>query len=94
MVTGMATVGVIDNFITYIAVEVSLWQFHFLRSMIAVPAIVGFGLLAGWTLRPLRLWPVLGRICFCLAPCSSILAVWGSFPFRPWRLAFSRRRYW
>ena len=33
MVTGMATVGVIDNFITYIAVEVSLWQFHFLRSI-------------------------------------------------------------
>ena len=51
MVTGMATVGVIDNFITYIAVEVSLWQFHFLRSMIAVPAIVAFGLLAGWTLH-------------------------------------------
>ena len=60
MVTGMATVGVIDNFITYIAVEVSLWQFHFLRSMIAVPAIVGFGLMAGWTLRPFKAMARLG----------------------------------
>ena len=80
MVTGMATVGVIDNFITYIAVEVSLWQFHFLRSMIAVPAIVGFGLMAGWTLRPLRLWPVLGRNMFLSGAMFVYFGCLGFFP--------------
>ena len=80
MVTGMATVGVIDNFITYIAVEVSLWQFHFLRSMIAVPAILGFGLLAGWTLRPLRLWPVLGRNMFLSGAMFVYFGCLGFFP--------------
>ena len=47
MVTGMAIVGIIDNFIKFIAVEISLWQFHFLRSLIAVPVIVVFGLVVG-----------------------------------------------
>ena len=40
MVTGMAILGVIDNFMKFIAVEISLWQFHFVRSLIAVPVIV------------------------------------------------------
>ena len=64
MVTGMAILGVIDNFMKFIAVEISLWQFHFVRSLIAVPVIVVFGLLSGWDLKPKRLWPVLGRNMF------------------------------
>ena len=64
MVTGMAILGIIDNFMKFIAVEISLWQFHFVRSFIAVPVIVIFGLLAGWDLRTKRLWPVLGRNMF------------------------------
>ena len=48
MVTGMAILGVIDNFMKFIAVEISLWQFHFVRSLIAVPVIVVFG----WDLNP------------------------------------------
>ena len=64
MVTGMAIVGVIDNFMKFIAVEISLWQFHFVRSLIAVPVILIFGLLLGWDLKPKRLWPVLARNIF------------------------------
>ncbi len=52
MVTGMAILGIIDNFMKFIAVEISLWQFHFVRSLIAVPVIVVFGLLLGWDLNP------------------------------------------
>ena len=92
MVTGMATVGVIDNFITYIAVEVSLWQFHFLRSMIAVPAIVGFGLMVGWTLRPLSLWPVLGRNMFL---SGAMFVYFGCLGLDlPLRQVYSRRQFW
>ena len=48
----MAILGVIDNFRKFIAVEISFWQFHFVRSLIAVPVIVVFGLLFGWDLNP------------------------------------------
>jgi len=52
MVIGMAILGIVDNIMKFIAMEISLWQFHFVRSLIAVPVIVVFGLLFGWDLNP------------------------------------------
>ena len=80
MVTGMAILGIIDNFMKFIAVEISLWQFHFVRSLIAVPVIVIFGLLAGWDLRTKRLWPVLGRNMFLTGAMFVYFGCLGFFP--------------
>ena len=80
MVTGMAILGIIDNFMKFIAVEISLWQFHFVRSLIAVPVIVLFGLLAGWDLKPKRLWPVLGRNMFLTGAMFVYFGCLGFFP--------------
>ena len=80
MVTGMAILGTIDNFMKFIAVEISLWQFHFVRSFIAVPVIVIFGLLAGWDLRTKRLWPVLGRNMFLTGAMFVYFGCLGFFP--------------
>ena len=80
MVTGMAIVGIIDNFVKFISVEISLWQFHFLRSLIAVPVVVIFGLLAGWNLKPRRLWPVLGRNMFLTGAMFVYFGCLGFFP--------------
>ena len=80
MVTGMAILGTIDNFMKFIAVEISLWQFHFVRSLIAVPVIVLFGLLADWDLKPKRLWPVLGRNMFLTGAMFVYFGCLGFFP--------------
>ena len=80
MVTGMAILGIIDNFMKFIAVEISLWQFHFVRSLISVPVIVIFGLLAGWDLRTKRLWPVLGRNMFLTGAMFVYFGCLGFFP--------------
>ena len=80
MVTGMAIVGVIDNFMKFIAVEISLWQFHFVRSLIAVPVILIFGLLLGWDLKPKRLWPVLARNIFLSGAMFIYFGCLGFFP--------------
>ena len=76
----MAILGIIDNFMKFIAVEISLWQFHFVRSFIAVPVIVIFGLLAGWDLRTKRLWPVLGRNMFLTGAVFVYFGCLGFFP--------------
>ena len=80
MVTGMAILGIIDNFMKFIAVEISLWQFHFVRSLIAVPVIVLFGLLVDWDLKPKRLWPVLGRNMFLTGAMFVYFGCLGFFP--------------
>ena len=80
MITGMAIVGIIDNFMKFIAIEISLWQFHFLRSLIAVPVIVIFALLVGWDLKPKRLWPVLGRNIFLSEAMFIYFGCLGFFP--------------
>jgi drug/metabolite transporter (DMT)-like permease len=80
MVTGMAILGIIDNFMKFIAVEISLWQFHFVRSMIAVPVVMIFGLMAGWDLKPRRLWPVLARNMFLTGAMFVYFGCLGFFP--------------
>ena len=53
IVAGMVVIGYIDNFVRVIAEGVSVWQFHLLRTALALPLLAlaaGFGL----RLRPLR----------------------------------------
>ncbi len=58
MVAAMAIIGVIDNFIPRLAVEIGLWQFHLIRALIAVPLVVGMSWLGLGRLAPVRLWAV------------------------------------
>lgn len=39
MLTGMGIIGLIDNFVVFIANETGLWQFHLTRSAMALPMI-------------------------------------------------------
>ncbi len=61
MVCAMAIIGVIDNFVTRLAAEIGLWQFHFIRALITVPLAVGLSWLGLGRLRPRRLWAVVVR---------------------------------
>ncbi|MCF6232692.1 MAG: DMT family transporter [Rhodobacteraceae bacterium] len=61
MVCAMAVIGVIDNFIIRLAGEIGLWQFHLIRSLMAVPVIVALSWLGLGQLAYLRFWAVLLR---------------------------------
>ena len=61
MVCAMAVIGVIDNFIAHLAGEIGLWQFHLIRSLMALPLIVALSWLGLGQLAYLRLWAVLLR---------------------------------
>ena len=56
MVAAMAIIGVIDNFIIHLADQIGLWQFHFIRALLALPLVAGLSLLGLGTVRPQRLW--------------------------------------
>jgi drug/metabolite transporter (DMT)-like permease len=54
MIAGMATLGLTDNLVRLIADAAGLWQFHLLRSLMALPILVLAAVLLGLGLRPLR----------------------------------------
>lgn len=58
MVCAMAIIGVIDNFIARLASEIGLWQFHFIRALIAIPLVIGLSAMGLGQLAPRRLWAV------------------------------------
>lgn len=58
MVCAMAIIGVIDNFIIQLADEIGLWQFHFVRALIAIPLVMSLAFFGLGTLRPQRIWAV------------------------------------
>jgi drug/metabolite transporter (DMT)-like permease len=61
---GMATLGLTDNFVPYISERGSLWQFHFVRSLMAF-AVLGVIVALGFgSLRAKRPVAVLGRSLF------------------------------
>ena len=64
VIVAMAVIGLIDNFIRLIATETGLWQFHLLRSAIALLLIAILSKALGWSLWPMRLRPVLARSLF------------------------------
>lgn len=60
----MAALGLTDNFVPYISERGSLWQFHFVRSLMAFVVLAVFVALGIGSLRPLRPLAVLGRSFF------------------------------
>lgn len=61
VVSAMALIGLIDNLVAALAGLGGLWQFHLMRSLIALPLIAAIAALSGRRLWPRRVWPVLGR---------------------------------
>ena len=61
MVSAMAIIGVVDNFVIRLAETIGLWQFHLSRAVMMLPLIVGLSFLGFGGLRPQRFWAVLLR---------------------------------
>lgn len=80
VILGMGIIGFIDNFIFLISVEASLWQFMFLRSILAMVLVIGFAMMFGLRLRPNRFWAVAGRSLFT---STGLLIYFGCLGFFP-----------
>ena len=80
IVGGMAVIGFTDNFVRVIAEDAGLWQFHLMRSAMALPLLAAAALAFGMALRPRRFWPVAGR---CAVNAVAMLLYFGSLPMMP-----------
>jgi len=64
IVLAMSLIGLIDNFIKLIAAEAGLWEFHFIRSLVACAVVVILARVFGWRLTPKNWWAVGARSFF------------------------------
>ncbi len=80
IVCGMAIIGLVDNFVRFIAEDAGLWQFHLVRSAIALPALVLLAFLLGQSVLP-RSYPRVAARCGVQA--LSMLLYFGSIPMMP-----------
>lgn len=80
IVAGMAVIGFIDNFVRVVAADISVWQFHVLRTSLALPVVVAVAAVAGLGLRPLRPGLVVVR---SLVQALSMMLYFGALPFLP-----------
>ncbi len=80
IVGGMVLIGFIDNFVQVFADHAGLWQFHLLRSAIAVPVIFLVAWAMGYHLR-LQNWG--GAILRTVLIAASMLLYFGSLPMAP-----------
>lgn len=61
-VLGYATlIGLTDNYVRIIAADTGLWQFHFIRTLMALPLFLLAATLLGLKLRPVNLQAVVAR---------------------------------
>jgi drug/metabolite transporter (DMT)-like permease len=75
-----ALLGLIDNFMGLAAETGGLWQFHFLRSVIALAILVAIAAFFKVGLRPKRVAPVLGRTFFA---ATAMLIYFGCLGIMP-----------
>ncbi len=80
IVSGMMLIGFIDNFVQVFAEYAGLWQFHLLRSAIAIPTIFVVAMLAGFRLKPANWGGAMLRTALITA---SMLLYFGSLPMAP-----------
>lgn len=64
VLAGMAALGLTDNLVPYISERGSLWQFHFVRSLMAFVVLIGIVAFGYGSLRAQRPVAVLGRSLF------------------------------
>ncbi len=80
LVMAMALIGLIDNFVRFIADEAGLWQFHVLRAAMALPLLALVLWLAGLRMRPRNVGAVAAR---SVANATSMLLYFGALPMVP-----------
>lgn len=80
ILAAMLLIGFIDNFVVNIAQEAGLWQFHFLRSVIALPLIAGLAVMRLGTLRVQRPGAVAARSLFI---SLAMVLYFGALAFLP-----------
>ena len=80
VVAAMALIALIDGTVARISELLGLWQFHFLRSLIAVPLIALWAHLAGARLLPVRLWSWALRSALF---ATSMMLYFGALAFLP-----------
>lgn len=79
-VGGMAALGLTDNFVPFITERGSLWQFHFVRGIMAVAILAVLAAFGLGIFRPLRFWAVVGRSLF---QAGAMLIYFGCLAFLP-----------
>lgn len=77
---GMMLLGITDNFVRLISDDAGLWQFHLMRSAMALPLLAGAALFFGVSLRPKRPGAVAAR---SLAQTAAMLLYFGALPMMP-----------
>ncbi len=80
IVAAMSLIGLIDNFVRFIAEESGLWQFHLMRTIMALPFLGCYCLLRRQSLKPKRFWAVTLR-SFLMS--SALLIYFGSITLMP-----------
>lgn len=81
LIAGYATtIGLIDNFVRDIADDAGLWQFQFVRSVMAIAFLLLLVPVFGLRLRPRRLWPVVAR---SMVHGTALLIYFGGLAFLP-----------
>lgn len=80
VLSAMFIIGFIDNFVPRIAETHGLWQFHFIRAVMAVALMVAFAWATGRTLRPVSLRAVALRNLFI---SLAMLIYFGCLAFLP-----------
>ena len=78
VVAAMTLIALIDNFVARIAELGGIWQFHLIRSAMAVPIILLIGRIMGWRLWPRRWWAMGLRGLFVSA---SMMLYFGSLAY-------------
>ena len=76
----MVLLGFVDNYVSVIAREVSVWQFLVVRAWMAVPLIGVLSLLGAGTMRPRRFWAVATR---SVLTSVGLMLYFGSLAFMP-----------
>lgn len=61
IVLAMADIALIDSWVRHVAPDIGLWQFTFMRCVMACAMLLPLVLALGWRLRPVRAWAVLLR---------------------------------
>lgn len=80
MIAAMTIIGLIDNFVVTIAESHGLWQFHIVRTALALPLIAVLGALGLGTIRPNRTWAVCLRSSLI---ATAMMIYFGSLAFLP-----------
>lgn len=80
MLIAMVLLGFVDNYVALIAIEVSIWQFLAVRSVMALVLVAGLSLAGLGTLRPRRWWAVAVR---SLLIAIGMMCYFGSLAFMP-----------